>query len=77
MTDFDESGSIGRRYARADEAGIPIGITIDYDTLSQGTVTLRDRNTWKQIRVAVTDLALLLRRYFEGKADFEELGGNT
>ena len=77
MTDFDESGSIGRRYARADEAGVPIGITIDYDTLSQGTVTLRDRNTWKQIRVAVNDLSKLLRKYFEGKADFEELGDNT
>ncbi|MDR0493275.1 MAG: glycine--tRNA ligase [Nitrososphaerota archaeon] len=74
MTDFDEAGSIGRRYARADEAGIPIGITIDHDTLSEETVTIRDRNTWKQIRVVVKDLPNLLHKYFEGKADFEELG---
>ena len=44
MTEFDEAGSIGRRYARADEAGIQLGITIDYDTLNDGTVTIRDRD---------------------------------
>ncbi|MDR1992033.1 MAG: glycine--tRNA ligase [Nitrososphaerota archaeon] len=73
MTDFDDAGSIGRRYARADEAGVQLGITIDYDTLSEQTVTIRDRDTWKQIRVAVSDLSCLLHRYFEGKADFEAL----
>jgi glycyl-tRNA synthetase len=74
MTDFDEAGSIGRRYARADEAGIPLCITIDHDTLSNETVTIRDRNTWKQIRVIINDLPKLLHKYFEGKVDFEELG---
>jgi len=48
--EYDEAGSIGRRYARADEAGIPLGITIDYDTLKDDTVTLRDRDTWVQVR---------------------------
>jgi len=76
MVDFDESGSIGRRYARADEVGVPIGITIDYDTLSEETVTIRDRNTWKQVRAAVKDLAKLMHNYFEGRVDFEELGCN-
>jgi len=47
---YDEIGSIGRRYARADEIGIPTALTIDYKTIEDNTVTLRDRNTWKQIR---------------------------
>ena len=40
MVEFDETGSIGRRYARADEAGIQLGITIDYDSLKDDTVTI-------------------------------------
>jgi glycyl-tRNA synthetase len=74
MTDFDETGSIGRRYARADEAGVQLGITIDYDTLSDGTVTIRDRDSWQQVRTPIADLPKLLHKYFEGKADFEGLG---
>jgi glycyl-tRNA synthetase len=72
--EFDETGSIGRRYARADEAGIPLGITVDYDTLSDGTVTIRDRDTWQQVRSSVKDLPELLHRYFQGKINFEQLG---
>ena len=63
--EFDEAGSIGRRYARADEAGIPIGITVDYDTLKDGTVTLRDRDTWRQIRRPASDLLGLVRKIVE------------
>lgn len=63
--EFDEAGSIGRRYARADEAGIPIGITVDYDTLKDGTVTLRDRDTWRQIRRPTLDLSRLVRKIVE------------
>ena len=54
---YDESGAIGRRYARADEAGIPACITVDYDTLRDGTVTVRDRDTRAQERVQVGELA--------------------
>ncbi len=54
--EYDDSGSIGRRYARADEAGVTVGVTIDYDTLKDDTVTLRDRDTWKQIRIPVAEL---------------------
>ena len=54
--EYDEAGSIGRRYARADEAGIPLGVTVDYDTLKDHTVTLRDRDSWTQIRVPVNQL---------------------
>jgi glycyl-tRNA synthetase len=74
MTEFDETGSIGRRYARADEAGVQLGITVDYDTLNDGTVTIRDRDSWKQVRTVIVDLPKLLHQYFEGKLNFEQLG---
>jgi glycyl-tRNA synthetase len=74
MTEFDETGSIGRRYARADEAGVQLGITIDYDTLNDDTVTIRDRDSWQQVRTAIKDLPQLLHQYFEGKLNFEQLG---
>src|SRR3989442_9302388 len=54
--EYDESGSIGRRYARADEAGIPLGITIDYDTLRDDMVTIRDRDSWSQKRTPIRTL---------------------
>jgi glycyl-tRNA synthetase len=72
--DWDSSGSIGRRYARADEVGTPLGITIDYTTLENGTVTLRDRDTWRQVRSKLSDLPDLLQDYFRNKIDFEGLG---
>ena len=72
--EFDETGSIGRRYARADEAGVPLGITIDYETLSNGTVTIRDRDSWQQVRSQIKDLPELLHKYFQGKINFEDLG---
>jgi glycyl-tRNA synthetase len=55
--EYDESGSIGRRYARADEAGVPLGITIDYDTLKDDMVTVRDRDSWSQLRTPTGTLA--------------------
>jgi len=54
---YDESGSIGRRYARADEVGIPFCITVDYDTLRDHTVTLRTRDDRAQTRVPESTLA--------------------
>jgi glycyl-tRNA synthetase len=74
MTEYDETGSIGRRYARADEAGVQLGVTIDYDTLNNETVTIRDRDSWQQIRTAIKDLPDQLHKYFEGKLNFEQLG---
>ena len=66
---YDESGAIGRRYRRQDEIGTPFGVTVDFETLGekdrqlQDTVTLRDRDSMKQERVKISDLAqLLLRR---------------
>ncbi len=62
---YDESGAIGRRYRRQDEAGTPFGVTIDFDTLGEkpelkDTVTLRDRDTMQQIRVKIGDLVPML-----------------
>ena len=72
--ELDEAGSIGRRYARADEAGVPLGITVDYDTLKDGTVTIRDRDTWQQVRTPINDLPELLHKYFQEKINFKDLG---
>jgi len=72
--EYDEAGSIGRRYARADEIGIPLGITIDYETTEDNTITIRDRDSWKQIRSRIEELPELLHRYFRGKVSFESLG---
>jgi glycyl-tRNA synthetase len=74
ITEYDEAGSIGRRYARADEVGVQLGITVDYDTLKDDTVTVRDRDSWKQIRCPIGQLRELLRKYFLGKVDFGDLG---
>lgn len=57
---YDDKGSIGKRYARADEIGTPFCITIDYDTKENNTVTLRHRDTTKQDRVRIEDLATII-----------------
>ena len=54
---YDAGGSIGRRYRRQDEAGTPFGVTVDHDTLEDNTVTLRDRDTMKQVRVSTDKLS--------------------
>jgi glycyl-tRNA synthetase len=74
VTDYDDAGSIGRRYARADEIGIPLGLTVDYETLENNTVTLRDRDSWKQVRTPIEDLPMLLHKYFRWEINFEDLG---
>ncbi|MCD6414156.1 MAG: glycine--tRNA ligase [Candidatus Diapherotrites archaeon] len=57
---YDGTGSIGRRYARADEIGVPFGITIDFDTLKDNTVTIRMRDSTEQVRVKVQDICTKL-----------------
>lgn len=58
---YDESGSIGKRYARADEIGVPYCITVDYQTLKDGTVTLRERDSTLQERIGKNELPDKLR----------------
>jgi len=53
---YDDSGAIGRRYRRQDEVGTPFGITVDGESIANGTVTVRDRDTLKQERVDATRL---------------------
>lgn len=61
MTDYDETGSIGRRYRRQDEIGTPYCVTVDFESLEDKKVTVRDRDTMKQERVRITELADYLR----------------
>ena len=65
-TDFDETGSIGKRYRREDEIGTPFCITYDFDSENDGCVTVRDRDTMQQERIKITDL----RSYIEKKLEF-------
>lgn len=60
FVDYDESAAIGKRYRRQDEIGTPICITVDYDTIKDGTVTVRDRDSMEQIRVSEDKLRGLL-----------------
>jgi len=63
---YDETGAIGRRYRRQDEAGTPFGVTVDFETLGEkdpalrDTVTLRERDSMKQERVKIGELLQLL-----------------
>ena len=56
MCDYDESGSIGKRYRREDEIGTPYCVTVDFDTLEDNAVTIRDRDTMEQVRVKIDEL---------------------
>ncbi len=66
MVDFDDAGSIGKRYRRQDEIGTPLCITYDFDSEEDGRVTVRDRDTMQQERIAIADLAA----YIEKKIEF-------
>lgn len=65
MCDFDTSGTIGKRYRRQDVIGTPYCVTVDYDTLENGTVTVRDRDTMEQTRVEVKNLVEYFKNKFE------------
>jgi len=72
MVDYDEAGSIGKRYRRQDEIGTPLCITVDFDTVGDaekagdGCVTVRDRDTMEQVRIPVSEL----KAYIEKKIEF-------
>ena len=65
MCDYDEAGSIGKRYRREDEIGTPYCITIDFDTLEDESVTVRDRDTMEQIRIKIDELEAWLQEKVE------------
>ncbi|MDP9400123.1 MAG: glycine--tRNA ligase [Actinomycetota bacterium] len=73
--EYDEGGSIGRRYRRQDEIGTPFCVTVDHQSLEDRTVTLRDRDTLAQERVPVDDLPALLAERVEAEWRSPRLGG--
>ncbi|WP_094227196.1 glycine--tRNA ligase [Methanolobus psychrotolerans] len=74
LVSYDDSGTIGRRYRRNDEIGTPYSITIDYDTLEDNTVTIRDRDSMKQVRAPIEGIADLLYEMIYIGRDFESAG---
>ena len=56
MIDVDDAGSIGKRYRRQDEVGTPLCVTVDFETIDDSAVTVRDRDTMEQARVPIEDL---------------------
>ena len=64
--DYDEAGSIGKRYRREDEIGTPYCLTVDFDTLEDNKVTIRDRDTMEQIRISIDEV----ESYIREKIDF-------
>lgn len=65
MCDYDESGSIGKRYRRQDEIGTPFCVTVDFDSLSDDTVTVRDRDSMEQVRLKTDELKAYIEKSLE------------
>ena len=65
MCEYDEAGSIGKRYRRQDEIGTPLCITVDFDTAEDESVTVRNRDTMEQERIKIADLDAYLEKFFE------------
>ncbi len=65
MCEYDEAGSIGKRYRRQDEIGTPLCITVDFDTLEDNAVTVRDRDTMEQVRIPIDQVEEYIAKYIE------------
>jgi len=74
IIEYDEAGSIGRRYLRSSQVGTPYAITIDYDSIEKKDVTIRDRDTEKQIRVSINELKDVLKKLLSYEIKFEKAG---
>jgi glycyl-tRNA synthetase len=66
MCDYDEAGSIGKRYRREDEIGTPFCVTVDFETENDGCVTVRDRDTMEQVRIKLEEV----ENYIASKIEF-------
>jgi glycyl-tRNA synthetase len=73
LAEYDDSGAIGRRYRRQDEIGTPFAITVDYDTKEDRTVTIRDRDSMKQVRIAIDKVPQTVSALSDGSLDFASL----
>ena len=72
--EYDDSGSVGKRYARNDEIGTPFCITVDGESEKDEKVTIRDRNTKEQKRILVKDVRDILRKLISCEMTFEDIG---
>jgi len=73
LAEYDDSGAIGRRYRRQDEIGTPFAITIDYQTKDDHSVTVRDRDSMKQVRIAIEKIPETICSLVNGSAEFSAL----
>ncbi|MGZ7095210.1 MAG: His/Gly/Thr/Pro-type tRNA ligase C-terminal domain-containing protein, partial [Methanobacterium sp.] len=73
IAEFDASGTIGRRYARADEIGVPFALTVDHDTLEDHKVTIRNRDNLKQKRISISSAGPILEDLLKYRIKFEEI----
>jgi glycyl-tRNA synthetase len=73
-SEYDAGGSIGKRYRRQDEIGTPWGVTVDHQTMEDDTVTLRDRDSLDQSRIAIADLGPELERRLNAPWKSPKLG---
>jgi glycyl-tRNA synthetase len=76
LAEYDDSGAIGRRYRRQDEIGTPFAITVDYETRENNSVTLRDRDTMKQVRIPITELPETIGALVAGSIMFTSIKFN-
>jgi len=74
VVDYDVAGTVGKRYLRSAVAGIPYAVTVDFDSLDKKIVTIRDRDSEKQIRVKVDELRNIIRDLINGDVDFLKAG---
>jgi glycyl-tRNA synthetase len=73
LAEYDDSGAIGRRYRRQDEIGTPFAITVDYESKETHTVTVRDRDSMKQVRIAIDKLPEVIQNLVNGSMKFAAL----
>lgn len=73
IAEYDSSGTIGRRYARSDEIGVPFAVTVDLDTLDDDKVTVRNRDDSKQVRIPISEIYQVIDDLINLKTNFEDL----
>ena len=74
---MDDSGqTVGKRYARTDEMGVPYAFTIDFDTLENESITMRELDSMKQIRLPMKEAPAVLKKLIEGIATWDQMMAN-
>lgn len=71
----DSSASIGKRYSRNDELGTPFGITVDFETVKNGSLTLRERDSTRQVRSSEADILAALKSLVTGSETWDQVSG--